>query len=78
MEEIEENTLNNLTQRLMNIILRVFTVIRARIDRLISEPEAGIDSSTEKAIYIVGGVVLGLTVIGLVTAFVNGYLAKLP
>ena len=70
--------MNNLTQRLMNIILRVFTVIRARIDRLISEPEAGIDSSTEKAIYIVGGVVLGLTVIGLVTAFVNGYLAKLP
>ena len=70
--------MNNLTQRLMNIILRVFTVIRARIDRLTAEPEAGIDSSTEKAIYIVGGVVLGLTVIGLVTAFVNGYIAKLP
>lgn len=70
--------MNNLTQRLMNIILRVFTSIRARIDRLTEEPEAGIDSSTEKAIYIVGGVILGLTVIGLVTAFVNGYLAKLP
>ena len=70
--------MNNLTQRLMNIILRVFTSIRARIDRFTAEPEAGIDSSTEKAIYIVGGVVLGLTVIGLVTAFVNGYLAKLP
>jgi hypothetical protein len=70
--------MNKLTQRLMNIILRVFTSIRVRIDRLTAEPEAGIDSSTEKAIYIVGGVVLGLAVIGLVTAFVNSYLTKLP
>jgi hypothetical protein len=70
--------MKKLTQRLRDLILRVFTGIRARIDRLTAEPEAGIDSSTEKAIYIVGGVVLGLGVIGLVTAFVNGYLAKLP
>lgn len=65
-------------QRLVNLALRVSVAVRARAERLVEEPEAGIDSSTEKAIYIVGGVVLGLAVIGLVTAFVNGYLAKLP
>lgn len=65
-------------QQLPTLALRMFSSIRARTDRLMAQPEAGIDSSTEKAIYIVGGVVLGLAVIGLVTAFVNGYLAKLP
>jgi hypothetical protein len=70
--------MSTLVQRLSNLTMRSFTAIRARYDRLTAEPEAGLDSSTEKAIYIVGGVVLGLAVIGLVTAFVNGYLAKLP
>jgi hypothetical protein len=65
-------------QNLRNLALRLSVAVRSRTDRLLAEPEAGIDSSTEKAIYIVGGVVLGLAVIGLVTAFVNGYLAKLP
>ena len=65
-------------QRLVNLALRLSVAVRARAERLVEEPEAGIDSSTEKAIYIVGGVVLGLAVIGLVTAWVNGYLAKLP
>lgn len=70
--------MNATIQRLSQLTLRLSTAIRVRFDRLTAEPEAGIDSSTEKAIYIVGGVVLGLAVIGLVTAFVNGYLAKLP
>jgi hypothetical protein len=70
--------MKTLIQSLTSRSLRLSAAIRARYDRLTTEPEAGIDSSTEKAIYIVGGVVLGLAVIGLVTAFVNGYLAKLP
>jgi hypothetical protein len=65
-------------QRLSQLTLRLSTGLRTRFDRLTTEPEAGIDSSTEKAIYIVGGVVLGLAVIGLVTGWVNGYLGKLP
>jgi hypothetical protein len=66
------------SHRLIRLTLGLSVGIRTRFDRLTAEPEAGIDSSTEKAIYIVGGVVLGLAVIGVVTAFVNGYLAKLP
>jgi hypothetical protein len=70
--------MTTLLDLLLSTSVRATTGLRARIDRLTEAPEAGLDTSTEKAIYIVGGVVLGLGVIGLVTAFVNGYLAKLP
>jgi hypothetical protein len=70
--------MKTLFQKVPDLAVRLLLMVRARAYRLMAEPEAGIDSSTEKAIYIVGGVVLGLAVIGLVTAFVNGYLAKLP
>ena len=65
-------------QKVPDLALRLSVSLRARADRLLAEPEAGIDSSTEKAIYIVGGVILGIAVIGLVTTWVSGYLAKLP
>jgi hypothetical protein len=70
--------MKTLIQKVPDLAVRLLLSVRARADRLMAEPEAGIDSSTEKAIYIVGGVILGLAVIGLVTTFVNGYLAKLP
>jgi hypothetical protein len=70
--------MKTLFQKVPDLAVRLLLMVRARAYRWMAEPEAGIDSSTEKAIYIVGGVVLGLAVIGLVTAFVNGYLAKLP
>lgn len=70
--------MKTLVQKVPDLAVRLLLLVRVRADRLMAAPEAGIDSSTEKAIYIVGGVVLGLAVIGLVTAFVNGYLAKLP
>lgn len=70
--------MNKMLELLLGLVVRVTTNARARFDRLFAQPEAGIDESTQKAIYIVGGVVLGLAVIAGITAFVTSYLAKLP
>ena len=70
--------MKTLISRLQRITAHASNNIRARFDRLMTQPEAGIEQSTEKAIYIVAGVVLALAVIGIITAFVTGYLGKLP
>ncbi|CAM5534550.1 hypothetical protein [Leifsonia shinshuensis] len=52
--------------------------VRARWAQLTAAPEAGIEEATWKAIFIVGGAVLALAIIAAITAWVNGYLGKLP
>lgn len=54
------------------------TRARARWTQLTAAPEAGIEEATWKAIFIVGGAALALTIIGLITAWVTSYLGKLP
>ena len=59
-------------------IVRIDTGLRTRLEDLRSNPEFGLDDVPTKAIFIIGGVALGLTIIGVVTAWVTGYLGKLP
>lgn len=54
------------------------TGLRARISKLREDPEAGIEQSTWTAIMSVGGAVLALSIIGLITAWATGYLGGLP
>jgi hypothetical protein len=70
--------IHTLMSWLLSTTVRISVELRARLDRLLAEPEAGLDASTEKAIYIVGGVVVATAVIALITTFIGKYLAKLP
>ncbi|WP_435740093.1 hypothetical protein [Clavibacter nebraskensis] len=59
-------------------VVRIDTRLRTRLEALRSNPESGLDDAPWKAIFAVGGAILAVTIIGLVTAFVNGYFSKLP
>jgi hypothetical protein len=52
--------------------------LRERFRRLREDPESGIEQSTWTAIIAVGGAVLALAILGLITAWATGYIGKLP
>jgi hypothetical protein len=58
--------------------VRVGTQLRERIQKLRDEPEAGLEQATWTAIITVGGAVLAITILGLITAWATGYIGKLP
>lgn len=63
---------------LVRLIVLTQASVRGRLRRLTAEPESGLDDAAFKAILMVGGAVLALAIIALITVFVNGYLSKLP
>lgn len=59
-------------------LIRLNASIRDRIERLLENPESGVDDVPWKAILAVGGAVLATTILGLMTAWATGYFGKLP
>lgn len=64
--------------RLLNRLVRTDVALRERVEKLREDQEAGLEQATWTAIVAVGGAVLAIAIIGLVTAFATGYLGKLP
>lgn len=70
--------MNKITTWLSGRYSRVDAALHQRLQKLLENPEAGLEQSTWTAIITVGGAILALTIIGLITAWATGYLAKLP
>lgn len=62
----------------LNRLVRADVALRERVERLREQQESGLEQATWTAIIAVGGAVLAIAIIALITAFVNGYLGKLP
>jgi len=70
--------MSKIKDRLLNRLVRTDVALRERVERLREDQEAGLEQATWTAIVAVGGAVLAIAIIGLVTAFATGYLGKLP
>ena len=70
--------MSKIKDRLLNRLVRTDIALRARVEKLREDQEAGLEQATWTAIVAVGGAVLAIAIIGLVTAFATGYLGKLP
>jgi hypothetical protein len=70
--------MSKIWDNLVRLIVLARASVTGRLQRLTAEPESGLDDAAFKAILMVGGAVLALAIIALITAFVNGYLSKLP
>ena len=70
---------NKITTGLLRRYARADAGLRERFQRLLEDPEAGIEQfQTWTAIIAVGGAVLALAILGLITAWATGYIGKLP
>jgi hypothetical protein len=69
---------NKITTGLLRRYARADAGLRERFQRLLEDPESGIEQSTWTAIIAVGGAVLALAILGLITAWATGYIGKLP
>ncbi|MGA1813904.1 hypothetical protein VH571_16090 [Frondihabitans sp. 4ASC-45] len=70
--------MSKIKDRLLNRLVRTDVALRERVEKLREDQEAGLEQATWTAIVAVGGAVLAIAIIGLVTAFATGYLGKLP
>ena len=70
--------MSKIKDRLLNRLVRTDIALRARVEKLREDQEAGLEQATWTAIVAVVGAVLAIAIIGLVTAFATGYLGKLP
>jgi len=70
--------MTKIKDRLLNRLVRTDIALRERVEKLREDQEAGLEQATWTAIIAVGGAVLAIAIIGLVTAFATGYLGKLP
>jgi len=52
--------------------------MQGRLDQLTAEPEAGLEDSAWKAIWIVSGATVAIGLVALVSAWLTGYIGKLP
>lgn len=70
--------MNRLRTAVLRCIVLLQSLLNDRMRKLTATPEAGVEDSPWKAIWMVGGAVLALSIIALVTAWVKGYIGKLP
>jgi hypothetical protein len=70
--------MSKLNTGLLDRYARVDAGLRQRLDKLRQNPEAGLEQATWTAIITVGGAVLAITILGLITAWATGYIGKLP
>lgn len=70
--------MSKIKDRLLNRLVRTDVALRERVEKLREDQEAGLEQATWTAIVAVGGAVLAIAIITLVTAFATGYLGKLP
>lgn len=70
--------MSKIKDRLLNRLVRTDVALRERVEKLREDKEAGLEQATWTAIVAVGGAVLAIAIITLVTAFATGYLGKLP
>lgn len=70
--------MNRLRTAVLRRIIILQAALTARLTKLTAHPEAGVEDSPWKAIWIVGGAVLALSILGLITAWVTSYIGKLP
>ncbi|WP_308465220.1 hypothetical protein [Rathayibacter soli] len=57
---------------------RINATLRERVEKLRADPESGLEQSTWTVIIAVGGAVLAIAILGLITAWATGYIGKLP
>jgi hypothetical protein len=70
--------MSKLNASLLDRYARTDAGLRQRMDELRQNPESGLEQATWTAIITVGGAVLAVTILGLITAWATGYIGKLP
>lgn len=70
--------MNKITTGLIHRYARASAGLHQRLQKLREDPEAGLEQATWTAIITVGGAVLALTILALITAWATGYIGTLP